>query len=308
MKSLLVPIVIGMGAWHITVAQAIPLQRNSVELPSSFERSIIHIDQIPWSNETSLGLPENIEIFSPSAPLVGSFANYASRGISGELPEFQSQSLKDLVKIASAGPLYPVTSSITNEYTVKQNRLANKYVLRDLARALVNRNATTVVTDQNQGGRRNDYPNGAAAAPSFFEFILSSQLDEEFVQTAADVINPTVGFDGFVSLNFLGLRDFAFLVSPVTNKIQIFDFKTGTFINVSQSKFRNRTSRQISEQKYEPPQQRSYSTEAPGIAIRKILKLVQEKTVSFLLHPLTVISFAVVIGCWVFSCVTRETS
>lgn len=287
------------------MSMATLLQDNSENLPSSFgiqtTRSDSNSDRL--ENTATIALTKNVDIFSHYKFPGISFKNAASVGLSAARPAPTSRSLSQLIATASLGQgLYAPSDGSSNERpgVTAIAKLSPPHqktgpTLRDVAGALVNK--------PRGPAPRAGVPNNPHNGFSLIDTVLDTQLDAAFIEAASDIVNPAIDPDGLITVNFLGLRDFALLVSPVTNKILVMDFKTGTTLTLSHSAYDDTAS-------YEAKQRRrlrlknSNSFEEPKTVklLMKFLKSLRYFGSNFLLHPVTLGAFLLLsICCGIFS-------
>jgi hypothetical protein len=288
--------------------EALPFSGNENELPSSFTsknaksstRSVAEIGGL--ENQATLALNDKTNIFSHYKFPGVSFENAASSGLSAARPERTSLTIEQLVAAAgikrdvyatppaqtSFGP-DPIVAHRPRPPAVKTGP-----TLRDLAQSLVNKPGSADDAGNDHDRRRqNDWGGGF----SFFDAVLETQLDDTFIETARDVARPSIGKDGVVAVNLFGLRDFAFMVSPVSNRIQILDFRTGTTLTVGQSghENHNRDFQRNQQSGYRPAGNRDSGMRDKIIDIMKGLRTFLN---SFVLHPITLGVFLLLSLCW----------
>ena len=223
-----------------SVAEAMVVPEAAAEIPSSFSYSSGPDDIRVLKNPATAKLVDGVRIFSRNPVRAQSFDQDASRGITYPSADLRSPSLEELIVIASVDPSRYVgpdgrPSRSKNTGTVFDFDPGPDQALgtiRDLAKALVNR-----ATSADRAGAPAE-PDGSeierTGAYKYFDAILEAELDREFVSAVTEIVSPSITPDGVVALSIFGARDFAFLTSPVTNKIQIVDFSTGTTLTVSQ--------------------------------------------------------------------------
>lgn len=160
--------------------------------------------------------------------------------------------------------------------------------LRDAAGALINRPQTT----GNRPAREKESIGfGSGLGFALIDSVLESQLDNAFIDAATDIITPTIDPHGVVSLNLLGLRDFAFMVSPISNKIQVLDFKTGTTLTISQSSHKEAPIERNPNKRMKGP---------PSESNEKFVKFIQHLkhfAQDFVLQPLTLGALLLIAVC-----------
>lgn len=301
--ALVVSVTLGLPG----LSMATLLPDNAGNLPSSFAEETTRSDtnNERLENTATISLTRKVNIFSRYKFPGVSFENAATLGLSAARPEPESRSLEKLVAIASLGEgVYSVSDGSLDEMIAAQSvntgpaQFRNTGpTLRDMASVLVNKPASSAPPPQ--GGAKNNPASGFSLISS----ILETQLDDTFIDTASKVVKPTVNQDGLIALNFLGLRDFAFLVSPVNNKIQILDFRTGTTITISHSAHQNAV-----QDSYRPkglsrsPAQEAHSQQK----IIDLLKRLQIFASTFLLHPITLGALLLLFTCWGVLSISRR--
>ena len=138
------------------------------------------------------------------------------------------------------------------------------------------------------------------------DFVLGTQIDKAFIDAATSVVTPAIEPDGHISLNFLGLRDFAILISPVTSNIQILDFKTGLTMTVSNRTLNNPGGG--AEQRGQPQSTRSGNEHSLGFyMLLKFLNKIDYIVNNILIHPVTIVALLLLtLCCGVVSFVSRS--
>ena len=287
------------------MSMATLLQDNSENLPSSFAVQTTHSDSISdqLENTATIALTKNVDIFSRYKFPGISFENAASVGLSAARPAPTSRSLSQLIATASLGQgLYAPSDGSSNETQGGTTiaRLSPPHrktgpTLRDMAGALVNKPRSPAP--------RGGVPNDPRYRFSVIGTVLETQLDAAFIDAASDVVNPTIDPDGLITVNFLGLRDFALLVSPVTNKILVMDFKTGTTLTLSHSAYDDTASYEAKQRRRLSPRNSNSFEESKTVKLLiKFIKSLQYFGNNFLLHPVTLGAFLLLsICCGIFS-------
>lgn len=299
-KRRLLAFVAGLTIGFPSLSTATLLSENFANMPSSFvektKRSNITSGQL--DNKATTGLTGKTGIFSQYKFPGVSFDSAATKGLSAARPETKSKSVGQLIAAASLRRgLYGdsigstgAESSPPPTPTLPNRAQSTGPTLRKLAKAVVNVPAPGT-TPSPEGRVANE------GGFSFVDVVLGTQLDDAFIDAATDVITPTITPDGVVALDLMGLRDFAFMVSPITNKIQILDFKTGTTLTIDNSA--HNKSGDLSEglRPYRPYRSAnpSYLGDHPAV---KMLKALKAFVGDFLLHPITLGALLLAAMCW----------
>ena len=295
-KRRLLAFVAGITIGFPSLSTATLLSENFGNTPSSFvektKRSNITSGQL--GNKATIGLTGKTGIFSQYKFPGVSFDSAATEGLSAARPETKSKSVGQLIAAASLRQGHygdsqehygdPIESTGAVSSPPPTPTLPNRVqsagpTLRKLVKAVANVPAAGTTPS----------PEGRVANErgfSFVDVVLGAQLDDAFIDAATDIITPTITSDGVVALDFMGLRDFAIMVSPVTNKFQLLDFKTGTTLTINSSAHKNSGDLSGGPQPYQPNRRAnpSYLGDHPAV---KMLKALKAFVGDFLLHPIT---------------------
>lgn len=220
---------------YAELATATLMSEVSENLPSSFapsghanngKHSYFGRKPIPGN----ISLSEDSEIFSITKLVQGSFNNATSDALS-ELPYGKSiPRIEELIALASLTPeiLGPSSRNFGTDIPGSNNSTYSDATVEDLMKALVNRPTQPA---PRKTRRQNDRGSGIGFA--LLTTVLESQLDQDFIDAAANVVNPSIDIGGVVTLKIFGLREIAFLMSPVTNQIQVMDLRTNRSISLN---------------------------------------------------------------------------
>ena len=297
-----------MGLPGMSMATMLP---DSLEnTPSSFALKTTRSDiTSEWlENKATIALARKTGIFSRYKFPGVSFENAASVGLSAARPETRSQSIEQMVAAASlrhgifglsgrsAGEEPNLPSASTRSDGIQTSGAS----LRDVAKVLVNKPVPGATQRQGSGARNQ-------GGGSFVDAILGTQLEDAFIDAATNVVTPTIQPDGVVALNFMGLRDFAFMVSPVTNKIEVLDFKTGTTLTISHSPYEN-TGSMDGEMQQHRPGRSTHSNSFNDHRIIQFLRSAASFTSDFLLHPITFASLLIISLFWGILSISRRSA
>lgn len=295
-KRRLLACVAGFSFALPSLSTATLLPDHSEELPSSFAaksaRSGSNGERL--ENTATIGLVGKTDIFSRYKFPGVSFERAAVEGLSAARTEPQARTIEQVIAAATAGRGIFDTNDRSADSGAGNgvNRLHDAHdtgpTLYDLAQALINQPSVVDPRTRRRGTPKKD---GSGAGYLLVDTVLKTQLDSDLMNVATKVVTPTIDPDGVVLLNVLGLRDFAFMVSPVTHKIQIVDFKTGTTLSVSHSAYKD-TSQQT-DQRRRPKSTVSHSDQK----FTKILKAVKYFVDGFLLQPITLGAFFLLTLC-----------
>jgi hypothetical protein len=249
-------------------------------------------------NKATISLTSKAGIFSRYKFPGVSFENAASEGLSAARPEKKPRSIEQLIAAASRRQRnYGITDgSSGGEAALPPASAAQSGLrppgarLRDTAKVLVNKPAPG--RTQTQGGGATDQ-----RGTSFVDVALEAQLDDAFIDAATNVVTPTVTEGGLIALNFIGLREFALMVSPTSNKIQVLDLNTGTTLTMSRSAYEDSASGR-GDQPRSQGNRRATSAFQGDHPIKKVLKALQDFVEDVLLHPLALGAFLLLALGW----------
>jgi len=218
------------------------------------------------------------------------FEHAASHGLASLATVRRPLTLEETIALASlGGGLF----SSSNDTAATQPSDDPGVTLRDLAHLVVNRPESSPNGSQAQ----QPAPRQRRGGFSLFNAIMATQLNAQFIETAAEVVTPTVTMDGLIALSFLGLRDFAFVVSPLTNRIQVMDFETGTMVTLSRRGYEQALQPEsFSSPQQEVPQRRAT---APTLTVQMVLAYAKRFISTYVLHPFTVGSMALFSIFWI---------
>ncbi len=192
-------------------------------------------------------------------------------------------SIEELITVASLTPANfdPSDATIRTDSQGPAYSRNSGATVRDMVRNLINRSQLPA-----SGKARERIKDGGGLGFSLLNTVLETQLDMDFVDTVAGIINPSIGLNGVVTLNIFGLREIAFFMSPVTNEIRVMDFKSMKYFTVNQTTNQELTSLQNPNRRN---QKRSFITPNYDrmFSIYKFLKAARIFVTDYLLHPLT---------------------
>lgn len=276
--SLLFALVAALSIGHLNSARSMPISDARGSLPPGFLRMLDRHDPGQVYNATDAGTTGYAPALGPAEAPADAFENAASRGLASLAASERPPSLEELIATASLGTgLY----SSFEGAAAQQSPAATGPTVRDLAQVLVNRPEPLPDANNGSAGRRG--PGGH----SLFNVIMETQLDADFVEAATEVVTPTVTADGVIALSFLGLRDFAFVVSPVTNRIQVMDFQTGTTVTLSRSAYDQRPQPEPFSSAQQTPHRPQGQTLVPRLTMREVLTHTKRFFSGYVLHPFT---------------------
>lgn len=266
---LLLASVAALSIGHLNSVRSMPLSDARGGVLPGFLRMVDRHDPGQFYNATDAGTTE--------VP-ADAFENAASRGVASLAASERPPGLEEMIATAGLGSgLY----SSFEDAAAQQLPVGTGPTIRDLAQVLVNR--PEPLPDSNNGGAGRPGRGGY----SLFNAIMETQLDADFIEVATEVVTPTVTADGVIALSFLGLREFAFVVSPVTNRIQVMDFQTGTTVTLSRSAYDQRPQPEPLSSAQQRPHRPRLQTLAPALMMRAVLAKTKRFFSGYVLHPFT---------------------
>jgi len=281
---LLFALVAALSIGHLnSSARSMPLSDARGGLPPGFLRMLDRHDPGQSYSATDARATGYAAALGPTKVPADAFENAASRGLASLAASGRPPSLKELIATAGLGAgLY----SSFEDAAAQQSPAGTGPTMRDLAQVLVNRPEPLP-----------DGKNGGAGRPSrggysLFNAIMETQLDADFIEAATEVVTPTVTADGVIALSFMGLREFAFIVSPVTNRIQVMDFATGTTVTLSRSAYDQRPQPEPFSSAQQMPHRPQVQMLAPRLTMHAVLTKAKRFLSGYVLHPFTLGSLA----------------
>jgi hypothetical protein len=172
------------------------------------------------------------------------------------------------------------------------NRSINPYqkiTLRQLMQTLVTKVDLPVAATANPQGRFQQWARGPREFLAI-QGIVNTPLDPAVISTIAQIISPAVDLSGIVTMNFFGMGNFAFIVSPSTRRINLVDVNTGENMSVSYSQEYGIDIK--SQVLIDPSANRGLYQK------RNYFILIKKWVITYLLHPLTLFSAGVFFMLW----------
>ena len=183
----------------------------------------------PISQPRGLQSPNDRAIFPVSAAAPHSFIK-AALDSSLELPQDGlAPSLADLITLASLRPAdLPRRNRVLDPYgPVSEPARPKGVTVRDLMKSMVHRTGPSDPEPATvENGDKMTLENFLLTS------VLETQLDMEFVNIVAGAVNPSIKLDGLITLDILGLREIAVLMSGKTDEIQVMDLNTRRFVSI----------------------------------------------------------------------------
>lgn len=296
-------------ALHAGAAQAVPLTELPRRLPAALLRALDQQGPGDFDAPKAAGIAGGAGLSETELPK-NAFENAASRGLESLAGSGKAPSLEELMAVASAAAgVYSVSSAASDPGALlgpgaDESSNEKGITVRDLAQVLVNRVELPIEQNPAPASAR---PAGAGGY-SLFNAVMEAQLEADFIETAMEVVTPTITADGVVALDFLGLLDFAFIMSPVTNRIQVTDFTTGTTITLNQSADREASQPdRFGGSDVSQPSQR-VRTAAPRLTVKQFLYRTRQFFSTYVLHPFTLGSLLLFAIFWVVLRIGRRSA
>lgn len=165
--------------------------------------------------------------------------------------------------------------------------------MRQLMRTLVTEadlpiSATTSPGERTQQRVRD--PGGFSALQEIFD----TPLDSAVISMIARIVSPSIDLSRMVTMNFLGMGKFAFVVSPSTRRIDLLDIDTGQNLSVSYTQEYGMTpGTDIGSQVLLDP-----SGSGVRYQQRNYVVIIKKWIATYVVHPLTLFGSGVVFLLW----------
>ena len=302
-STLLFLLVTALSFDHVTAAQAMPLRNGGDDAAAGFLRALDRHDFAGQDSARGTTSPGNAAALDTTALPADAFEHAASRGLASIATGEKTLNLEELIAVAGLGTgLYASPAEEAEAGTVfgaetPEATGGTGITVRNLAHVVVNR---ADPPEERKGGGGSAPSSGGY---SLLNAVMEAQLDADFVETAAKIVTPTVTTDGVIALTFLGLRDFAFIASPVTNKMQIMDFKTGTTITLSHSA--DGAAFPSQQQSLRPAQDQPG---APRVSVHELVSKAKQFLFGYVLHPFALGALALFSIFWLLLRTARRAS
>jgi len=165
--------------------------------------------------------------------------------------------------------------------------------LRQLMRTLVTKVDLPVAATVNPEGRARQRVRGPGGFSALQE-IIDTPLDPAVIRTIAHIVPPSIELSGILTMNFFGMGNFAFLVSPSTRRIDLLDIDTGQNLSISYTQeYGMRPGMDIGSQGLIDPSGSGVRNQK-----RNYVLIVKKWIANYVVHPLTLFGSGVIFVLW----------
>ena len=172
----------------------------------------------------------------------------------------------------------------------QSTQVAATNTVEGIARSLINTQGSGGIAEESAA----DQANGAGF--SVLASVMRVEVDPNVIQAIARVISPSIDLGGVVSFSVFGMGDFAFMISSDTDEINIVDVKTGVRTSMNYSNRRAGYQSAINSELRRGAVQSG--TTAQGRRLADLLNSAKEWVFTYILHPFTLTTLAMLLTIW----------